>query len=568
MSWKSANPRRWRNARPSAAARFAALAVAGLLAAAVPAGAGGSPDAALAILIDEARAAATPDGCSRPDADRLVGVYCHHRIRVGAREYYPLFGAKTGGVWQGYEIDVARTIAAKLGVGVDFTKAKAATRVPLLADGTVDLVIATMGHNTERDSQVRFIRPHYYQSETIMVGPRALDVHGWDDLRGRTVCATVGNGSNAELVDHDARLLLFGEAEMLPERLADDTCLLAAQDDSFFAYYLADPGFAARFSDKFGFAQVPWGMAVARTGSDKLGRALDLMSQIFHRDGVFLAAARDNHVATAFLARQQTVWNRPECNTDSGSTNPACILPPLDVVQQPTPFAGAVSAFKGVVARLTGAQLSLPMFETVPAWSLFLGGVRNSLLLIGGALAATLGFALLFGGAMASRMWFVRWPARGVTAALQSSPILLTLAITAAVMHAVAPYSAAMALIASIVALGFANGSNAGQAIAEAYMTLRAEESGGTAKSLFSRALGRSATQIVAFLINAAKGTPIASFIGAPELLSALTDITSFSSGRATTYTLLLVFYTGVVILVVWLCHRLQAFLQRSGAVA
>jgi ABC-type amino acid transport system permease subunit len=73
-------------------------------------------------------------------------------------------------------------------------------------------------------------------------------------------------------------------------------------------------------------------------------------------------------------------------------------------------------------------------------------------------------------------------------------------------------------------------------------------------------------TQIVAFLINAAKGTPIASFIGAPELLSALTDITSFSSGRATTYTMLLVFYTAVVIAVVWLCRRFQRFFERSRA--
>ena len=82
--------------------------------------------------------------------------------------------------------------------------------------------------------------------------------------------------------------------------------------------------------------------------------------------------------------------------------------------------------------------------------------------------------------------------------------------------------------------------------------------------ALFGRALGRSATQIVAFLVNAAKGTPIASFIGAPELLSALTDITSFSSGRATTYTLLLVFYTVVVMIVVWLCGRLRLWLEAS----
>jgi polar amino acid transport system substrate-binding protein len=83
---------------------------------------------------------------------------------------------------------------------------------------------------------------------------------------------------------------------------------------------------------------------------------------------------------------------------------------------------------------------------------------------------------------------------------------------------------------------------------------------------LFSRALARSATQIVAFLINAAKGTPIASFIGAPELLSALTDITAFSSGRVSTYALLLIFYTGVVMAVVWLCGRFRSFLERSHA--
>jgi len=129
-----------------------------------------------------------------------------------------------------------------------------------------------------------------------------------------------------------------------------------------------------------------------------------------------------------------------------------------------------------------------------------------------------------------------------------------------------------VALAASIAALGLANGSNAGQALSEAVWSLRAERTTARGGDLFARALGRSATQIVAFLINAAKGTPIASFIGAPELLSALTDITSFSSGRATTYTLLLVFYTVVVIGVVWLCGKLRLYLEgrqtRAEAVA
>ena len=62
--------------------------------------------------------------------------------------------------------------------------------------------------------------------------------------------------------------------------------------------------------------------------------------------------------------------------------------------------------------------------------------------------------------------------------------------------------------------------------------------------------------------------TPVASFIGAPELLSALTDITSFSSGRVTTYCVLLVFYMAVVMGVVWLCNRLRSFLEHNAATA
>jgi ABC-type amino acid transport substrate-binding protein/ABC-type amino acid transport system permease subunit len=523
-----------------------------------------TPDAALAKLVADAKAQ-----CGKPDVDRLVSILCDKRIRVGARDYYPLFSMRDGDKRSGYEVDVADAIAEKFGVEAEFTRVNAASRIPVLADDRVDFVIATMGHNTQRDTQVRFIRPHYYQSETTVVGPRAALVASWLDMPGRTVCATIGNGSNAELVAHDVRLMLFDEAGVLPDRLKDGTCQLAAQDDSFFAFYFTDPSFAERFAQKFGFAQVPWGMAVKRTGSDKLALALDLISQIFHRDGVFLKLAQKNRIGTTFLREQNAVWKRIDCDTATGYANPACILPALDADLQPTPFARSVSSFESWVTAKTGAtNFLLPMLKTAPAWSLFKSGVINSIILIAGALVATFLFALVMGAAQGARNPILHWPARAVTVVLQSSPIVLTLVIAAAVAQALFPYSDAVAIGAAIVALGLTNGSNAGQAISEAMSTLRAEHErmGLGAGELFRHSLGRSASQLVSFLVNAAKGTPIASFIGAPELLSSLTDITSFSAGRVTTYWLLLIFYIVVVMIVVWLCNRLQAWLARSLA--
>lgn len=521
-----------------------------------------TPDAALDARLAAARAA----DCAAPDADRLTRILCSGEIRVGLRNFYPLFSMLQDGERVGYEVDVAQAIADRLGVDMAQVRVNAATRIPALAEDRIDLVLATMGHNTLRDTQVRFIRPHYYQSETVFIGPKALPIEGWADISGRAVCVTVGNLSNAQIASRGARLMLFDQAGTLPPRLQDKNCTLAAQDDSFFAKFFQEAEFAERFSIKFGFSEVPWGMAVAKTGSDELAAAVDSIVQIFHRDGVLLEIAGRHGVRPNFLETQREVWNRPECNVDGGAGDQNCVLPALHAVLEPTTFVDDVTAFEAWVADALGWDISLPMLKTAPAWALFLKGIVNSLILVVGALIATVVFALLLGRAMASGSLLLRWPAKFLVVVVQSSPIVLTLVITAAFAHAIFPYSNAVAIGAAILALGLTNGGNAGQALSEAIVTVR--EEAGDGRSHFFKALSRSATQIANFLINAAKGTPIAAFIGAPELLSALTDITSFSSQRLTTYLILLAFYTIVVVIVVWLCFKFRTYLERREAAA
>jgi hypothetical protein len=93
---------------------------------------------------------------------------------------------------------------------------------------------------------------------------------------------------------------------------------------------------------------------------------------------VFLDIARANRVSTGFLEAQKAVWQRPECNTDAGSTNPTCILPALDAILQPTSFAEDVTAFESGFEAWTGIDIALPMLKTASAWSLFQNGVVNS----------------------------------------------------------------------------------------------------------------------------------------------------------------------------------------------
>jgi ABC-type amino acid transport system permease subunit len=144
---------------------------------------------------------------------------------------------------------------------------------------------------------------------------------------------------------------------------------------------------------------------------------------------------------------------------------------------------------------------------------------------------------------------------RSLVNLLQSSPVVLLLILAYYLATAVLNFDAAVALSTAIAVLGLSNGANAGSAMADAAETL-IQESPGTAPPTIA-VLRRSATQVTGFAVNAARGSALASFIGTPELLTALTDIASVSSERKTTYAILLLFYVGIVGVVVWISGAL-----------
>ena len=128
-----------------------------------------TPDFVLDRLLTDARLEAlSPGSCNKPDNDRLVRIFCEGRIKVGVREDYPLFGSRKkvrvredyplfgsrkgnerfGYQRSGYGVDVARAVASRLGVTPEFVRVVGGNRIPLLDEDRIDMVIATMGHNT------------------------------------------------------------------------------------------------------------------------------------------------------------------------------------------------------------------------------------------------------------------------------------------------------------------------------------------------------------------------------------------------------------------------------------
>lgn len=515
-----------------------------------------SPTEALTTLLQSARS-----DCISNKADLLNKVLCEKRIRFGVNPSYAGFGLRTNGQWAGYEVDIARRIAEKFGVEAVFVAVTGANRIGALSDGRVDVVLATLGHTKQRDGQVTFVRPHYYASMTEIMGERNLRIVDWEGLAGRTICVTVGSYQNAGLIGHGARLMLFDGSAKLEEALQSGVCEVAAHDDSYLAGLYRKPAFDKKFDTKFRFAPVPWGAAVPKNNAHDLAFALGLTLQMMHRDGTLLDSAQVNRINTQFLESASETWSKDICNRSTGNTNPECILSPLDDALVATPFVTSIKELESWFSQFTGAEISFPWLTTMSAWDLFKTGIIYTLLLVIGSLAATLMIACLVGWALSSPFRILRWATQFLVVAAQSTPFVLALVIGLAFATALMPYSVGLGVTVCILVAGLMNGTNAGQSIAESVISIIREQ-GEHPPGLFVEAIRRSRMQLQAFLVNASKSVPAASFIGAPELLSSMTDISSFSNSRVATYIFLLLFYMAVVVVVVWLSGKAGAWLE------
>ena len=69
----------------------------------------------------------------------------------------------------GYEVDIAKAIAQKIGVKPVFKQLAVAARIPELQQGRVDVLAASLTHNKERESQIDFSLTTFVTGQKVLV---------------------------------------------------------------------------------------------------------------------------------------------------------------------------------------------------------------------------------------------------------------------------------------------------------------------------------------------------------------------------------------------------------------
>ncbi|TRV74397.1 glutamate ABC transporter substrate-binding protein [Streptomyces sp. 130] len=201
-------------------------------------------------------------------------------LRVGAKEDQPYLGEKdpATGLYSGFDIEIARMMSASLGFDpktIRFKTIASANRETALQNGQIDYYVGTYTINDMRKKLVGFAGPYYMAGQGLLVRTDEDDIHGPQDLAGKTVCSAAGSTPYQRIAaDYPrAKLVAYDTYSICVDNLLTFQVDVVTTDDAILL------GFAAKAPDEMKvvgkpFSEEPYGIGVPR-GDDALRSALN-----------------------------------------------------------------------------------------------------------------------------------------------------------------------------------------------------------------------------------------------------------------------------------------------------
>lgn len=182
---------------------------------------------------------------------------------------------------RGFDIDIAKAITEELtgdAANAEFVEVTSKTRIPLLKNGNIDAIIATMTITEERKEQVNFSNVYFDAGQALLV-PNDSSIQSLDDLSADTTVLAVKGSTSAKNIRELAPEANVLELENYSEAF---TALQSGQgdavttDNAILLGIIADnPGY--RLAGGI-FTQEPYGIAINK-GQDaflnEVNEALD-----------------------------------------------------------------------------------------------------------------------------------------------------------------------------------------------------------------------------------------------------------------------------------------------------
>lgn len=225
-----------------------------------------------------------------PEGSTMAEIQAAGKLVVGTKFDQPLFGLKPPvGDPEGFDVEIAKIIAAELGVTAEFVETASPNREPFLENGNVDIVVATYTINDNRKQIVHFAGPYYVAGQDALVLAGNTDVTSAQDLVGKDVCTVPGTTSMRNLEELGALVTVTFEtySQCLPAVRSGQVVALSTDDVILAGLAAQNPGEFKVVGDQFSTEN--YGIGVNQSRADLVVFINDLLDEIY-KDGRYKAA--------------------------------------------------------------------------------------------------------------------------------------------------------------------------------------------------------------------------------------------------------------------------------------
>ncbi|CAM3628559.1 glutamate ABC transporter substrate-binding protein [Smaragdicoccus niigatensis] len=172
-------------------------------------------------------------------------------LTIGIKFDQPGLGQRNpDGTYSGFDVEVAKYVAGKLGVQPDyitFKESPSAQRETLIQNGEVDFIVATYSITDKRKEKVSFAGPYFVAGQSLLVKADNVDITGPESLNnGKKLCSVTGSTSAQKVKEKfakDVQLQEFDTYSACVEALRNGAIDAVTTDDIILAGYSAQsPG--------------------------------------------------------------------------------------------------------------------------------------------------------------------------------------------------------------------------------------------------------------------------------------------------------------------------------------
>lgn len=213
---------------------------------------------------------------------------------IGVKEDQPGLGFRdaTTNEYSGFDIEIARMVAAGLGFGPDqiqFEAVPTPAREDTISRGGVDFYVGTYTINDGRKERVSFAGPYFQAGQGLLVRADEEEITGPETLQGKRVCSASGSTPIQRVRDRgltdEANIIEFQTYTQCVDQLLTDQVDAVTTDDAILA------GYASQRPDELKlvggtFSEEPYGIGLNRDDAALRNKINDLL-QTAYDDGTW-----------------------------------------------------------------------------------------------------------------------------------------------------------------------------------------------------------------------------------------------------------------------------------------